>query len=213
MVIKKFPVNPFPVNTYILHDEDTKECAIIDPGCYWGEEFDQIDSYIERNDLKVKYVLLTHLHLDHALAVPYFAKKYNVDFCANSKDAFLLQNAPAQAAQYGLQLQYMPIAITKELNEGDVVKLGDKELNIFEVPGHTPGSVAFYSKDLNAAIVGDVLFLGSIGRTDLPGGDYATLIDSIKTKLFTLPDDTLVYSGHGPETNIKYEKNNNPFVR
>ena len=113
MNIKKFPVNPFPVNMFIVSDEKTKECVLIDPGCYYAEEFEAVDDYIAKEGLKVKGILLTHLHLDHALGVPYFAEKYNVDFCANGKDAFLLNGAAAQAQQYGLKLEHEPIAIPK----------------------------------------------------------------------------------------------------
>ena len=213
MNIKKFPVNPFPVNMFIVSDEKTKECVLIDPGCYYAEEFEAVDDYIAKEGLKVKGILLTHLHLDHALGVPYFAEKYNVDFCANGKDAFLLNGAAAQAQQYGLKLEHEPIAISKELKEGDTIKIGDEELAVLEVPGHSPGSLVYYSKDKGVMFAGDVLFMGSIGRTDLPGGDYNTLIDGIKSKLLTLPENTVICSGHGPESNIGYEKKNNSFLR
>lgn len=213
MIVKKFPFNPFPVNTYVIHDEATKECAIIDPGCYWAEEKEELKDYIEKNNLKVKHLLLTHLHLDHALAVPFVANTFNVPFSANKKDEFLLENGVKQAAQYGLRLEDAPIPVAQPLQEGDKIKLGDTELNVMEVPGHSPGSVVFYNEKEHKIFVGDVLFLGSIGRTDLPGGNYEQLISGIRSKLLTLPDNTVVYSGHGPETNIGYERINNPFLR
>lgn len=212
MIVKKFPFNPFPVNTYVVYDEASKECAIIDPGCYWEEEKEELVAFIKSHDLKVKHLLLTHLHLDHALAVPFVARTFGVPFEANTKDAFLLENAQKQAASYGLRLEEAPIAIEKNLSEGDVIRLGESELHVFEVPGHSPGSVVFHNPEDNFVIVGDVLFLGSIGRTDLPGGDYNTLISNIRGKLLPMTDNTVVYSGHGPETNIGYERKNNPFL-
>lgn len=211
MEIKKFQFNPFPVNTYVVWDNASKECAIIDPGCYWQEEFDELKQFIATNELSVKYILLTHLHLDHALAVPAVKKLYGVPFMANKKDAFLLQNAKQQAASYGLRLQDEPIEIDGDIQEGDIFRLGNEEIEVLEVPGHSPGSVVFYLPQDKKMIVGDVLFRQSIGRTDLPGGNHQTLLDGIQKKLFTLPSDTVVYSGHGPETSIGYEKDFNPF--
>lgn len=211
MEIKKFQFNPFPVNTYVVWDEISKECAIIDPGCYWKEELEELKQFIALNGLTVKYILLTHLHLDHALAVPAVKQNYGAPFMANKKDAFLLQNAKQQAASYGLKLQDDPIEIDMDIREGDIFKLGNEEIHAIEVPGHSPGSVVFLlPKDKNI-IVGDVLFRQSIGRTDLPGGEHQTLLEGIRKKLFTLPNDTIVYSGHGPETTIGYEKDFNPF--
>lgn len=212
MEIKKFQFNPFPVNTYVVWDPASKECAIIDPGCYWAEELTELKDFIAQNHLQVKYILLTHLHLDHALAVPAVKKAYGVNFCANKKDAFLLSNATQQAASYGLRLQDEPIAIDEEIREGDIFKLGQEEIHAIEVPGHSPGSIVFALPKDKKLIVGDVLFRQSIGRTDLPGGDYQTLIDGIRGKLLSLPAETMVYSGHGPETTIGYEKDFNPFL-
>lgn len=211
MEIKKFQFNPFPVNTYVVWDEVSKECAIIDPGCYWQEELDELKQFISLNGLTVKYILLTHLHLDHALAVPAVKATYGAPFVANKKDAFLLQNAKQQAVAYGLRLQDEPIDIDVDIHEGDIFKLGNEEIHTLAVPGHSPGSIVFVLPNDKKIIVGDVLFRQSIGRTDLPGGEHQTLLDGIRKKLFTLPNDTVVYSGHGPETTIGYEKDFNPF--
>lgn len=213
MIIKKFQFNPFPVNTYVIHDEATKECAIIDPGCYWNEEKEELKEYVTGNNLKVRHLLLTHLHLDHALAVPYVNRIFNVPFSASKEDAFLLVGAEHQAASYGLKLEDKPILIDKDIHEGDTFKLGEQEIHTFAVPGHSPGSIVYYLPKQHVLFAGDVLFRESIGRTDLPGGNYNTLINGIRHKLLPLPDDTTVYSGHGPETTIGYERKYNPFLR
>lgn len=213
MTIKKFQFNPFPVNTFVISDSESKECAIIDPGCYWAEEREELRNYINNNSLQVKHLLLTHLHLDHALSVPFCSKTFDVPFSASKKDEFLLSSARTQAASYGLKLEDDPIPVKIDLKEGDLLKLGKHEIHVLEVPGHSPGSLVFYIPSAAALFVGDVLFQGSIGRTDLPGGDYESLIRNIKNKLFTLPANTTVYTGHGPETNIANEQKNNPFFK
>ncbi|MEG1586053.1 MAG: MBL fold metallo-hydrolase [Bacteroidales bacterium] len=212
MEIKKFQFNPFPVNTYVLWDNESHECAIIDPGCYWPEELTELKNFITSKGLSVKYILLTHLHLDHALSVPAVKKEYGAPFYANKKDAFLLENASRSAASYGLRLQDEPIEIDMDIHEGDIFTLGKEEIHTLEVPGHSPGSIVFHLPKDKKLIVGDVLFRQSIGRTDLPGGDHRTLIDGITRKLLSLPDETVVYSGHGPETTIGYEKDFNSFL-
>ncbi|MGL4292081.1 MAG: MBL fold metallo-hydrolase [Bacteroidales bacterium] len=212
MEIKKFQFNPFPVNTYVLWDPASKECAIIDPGCYWQEETEALNLFISEHGLLVKYILLTHLHLDHALSVPAIKRKYNAPFMANKKDAFQLENAAQKAASYGLRIPEEPIEIDLDLTEQTELKLGKENICVLEVPGHSPGSVVFYVEKDKILIVGDVLFRQSIGRADLPGGDYKTLISNIESKLLHLPDNTIVYSGHGPETTIGYEKQFNPFL-
>ncbi|MDO5570843.1 MAG: MBL fold metallo-hydrolase [Bacteroidales bacterium] len=213
MKVKKFQVNPFPVNTYVIYDENSKECAIIDPGCYWDEERKDMEKFIEDNDLKVKHLLHTHLHLDHILSTPYFSKKYNIPFAANKKDEFLLIDGPKQASQWGLKLEFQPIAIEKELNENDIFNIGDSKFIVKEVPGHSPGSVVFYDEKDGIIFTGDVLFNSSIGRTDLKGGNHQDLIDNIRNKILVLPEETVVYSGHGQETTIGYEKKFNPYLR
>lgn len=212
IIVKKFPFNPFPVNTYVVYDDETKETAIIDAGCYWAEEKDDLKDFIESNKLNPKYLLLTHLHLDHALCIPYVKKVFNIPFYANKKDEFLLQSASSQAASFGLKLEYEPIAIDYDLKEGDPLSLGKYKIEALEVPGHSPGSIVYYIPDADIMFAGDVLFRQSIGRTDLPGGNFNQLIDGINKKLMTLPDNTIVYSGHGPETSVGYEKQFNQFL-
>ncbi|MBC5993824.1 MBL fold metallo-hydrolase [Pontibacter cellulosilyticus] len=203
--------NQFQENTYLLHD-DTKECVVVDPGCYDKHEQEELKKYIADNDLKVVRLLNTHCHIDHVLGNKFVADTYNVELEIHPEDEQTLRSVPAYAPVYGFPM-YAEQLPAKYLKEGDTVKFGSTELDVIFAPGHAPGHVVFYNKEEKKVIGGDVLFQGSIGRTDLPGGDFDTLIQSIKTKLFTLPDDVTVYPGHGPETTIGYEKKYNPFLR
>ena len=213
MEVKKFQFNPFPVNTYVVWDPASREAAIIDPGCYRDDEVATLEGFIATQGLTVKYILLTHLHLDHALSVPAIKRAYpDAPFRASKQDEFLLAGARQQAAAFGLRLADDPIAIDADIKEGDRFRLGSEEIVAIAVPGHSPGSIVFLLPEDKKIFCGDVLFRQSIGRTDLPGGDYLTLLNGIKSKLFTLPDETTVYSGHGPETSIGYEKQYNPYV-
>ncbi|MBQ7823521.1 MAG: MBL fold metallo-hydrolase [Bacteroidaceae bacterium] len=212
MVIKKFEFNPFPVNTYILWDEVSKEAIIIDAGCYFEEERTELINYIRDNKLTIKHLLATHLHLDHNFGNPFVSKTFNIKLEANKGDEFLLQNMEAQARAFNMPLPDAPIPIGKYINENDEISFGTNTLRAIHVPGHSPGSIVYYCEQEKVAFAGDVLFRSSIGRTDLAGGDFNTLIIGIKNKLFTLPDDTIVYPGHGPFTSIGFEKQHNPFI-
>ncbi|AKD02437.1 MBL fold metallo-hydrolase [Pontibacter korlensis] len=203
--------NPFQENTYLLHD-DSKECVIVDPGCYERREQDQLKKYIEDNGLKVVRLLNTHCHIDHVLGNKFVADTYGVGLEIHQEDEQVLRAVPTYASNYGFP-QYAEQLPASYLKEGDTVKFGNTALEVIFAPGHAPGHVVFYNKTDRTVIGGDVLFQGSIGRTDLPGGDFDTLIQSIRTKLFTLPDEVTVYPGHGPETTIGYEKKYNPFLR
>ena len=212
MIIKKFLFNPFPVNTYVLSNEQSKEAAVVDPGCYNCDELQTLVDYLESNGLKLKYILLTHLHLDHCFGITLLKKVYpDAVFCANDRDDFLLKGAAQQAAAYGLQMPAETIDIETNLDQGDELKLGEEKIDVIAVPGHSPGSLCYYMPDSNNIIVGDVLFKQSIGRTDLPKGNHRDLLSNIESKLFTLPARTVVYCGHGPETTIGDEINFNPF--
>lgn len=202
--------NQFQENTYLLHD-DTKECVVIDPGCYEKHEREQLKKYIQDNNLKVVRLLNTHCHIDHVLGNKFVANTYNVDLEIHPDDEQTLRSVPVYAPAYGFPM-YEEQLPAKFLKEGDTVKFGNTELEVIFAPGHAPGHVVFYNRSEKILIGGDVLFNESIGRTDLPGGDFNTLIQSIKTKLFTLPDDVTVYCGHGPETTIGHEKKYNPFL-
>ncbi|MGB1248415.1 MAG: MBL fold metallo-hydrolase [Chitinophagales bacterium] len=209
MNVAAFTCNPFQENGYIISDE-TNECIIIDPGCYTASEQQQYLDYIQQNNLKPVRLFNTHCHLDHICGNAILAKKFNLKLEAHQGEKPVLDASPQHGAMYGFRFEESP-AIEVFLAETDTVQFGNSELSILYTPGHSPASISFYSEKEKFVIGGDVLFLQSIGRTDLPGGDYDTLINSIQTQLFTLPDEVKVYSGHGPATTIGFEKMNNPF--
>lgn len=213
LVIKEFQFNPFSENTYVVSDSETGECAIIDAGCYYADEQDMLSDYITDNKLKVKYLLATHLHLDHSFGNRYVYKTFGTGLTANPEDAFLLENMNEQASMFGIQLPDTPISISHDIVEGDTFKIGRYTLQAIHVPGHSPGSIVYYCREEGIAFGGDVLFRGSIGRTDLPGGNYNQLITGIRQKLLALPESTVVYSGHGPSTTIGFEKDKNPYLQ
>lgn len=206
-----FTFNGFQENTYILYDE-TKECVIIDPGCYTNEEQQELSNYIDHNGLKPVKLLNTHCHIDHVLGNNFVAKKYKIGLEMHEKDLPTLHATPEYGHLYGFNIDKSPEP-TVLLNEGDTVKFGNSELDVVFAPGHSAGHIVFIANKEKFIIGGDVLFYGSIGRTDLPGGDYDTLINSIKTKLLPLANDFKVYSGHGPATSIGFERDNNPFLK
>ncbi len=207
--IKSFVFNPFQENTYILYDE-TNACVIIDPGCYEPAERDAVTNFIESKGLSVTMLLNTHCHVDHVLGNYFIKEHYNVKLHIHEKDKLVLSSVRVYAPNYGFPL-YQEAEPDAYLEEGDKVVFGNQTLEVLFVPGHAPGHIAFYHPQEKIVIGGDVLFKNSIGRTDLPGGNHDTLIESIQQKLFTLPDDVVVYTGHGPETTIGFEKRTNPF--
>ncbi len=211
MTIKTFTFNPFQENTYLLFDE-TNEAVIIDAGCIMDNEKQQLKAYIEEHNLTPKRVLNTHLHLDHQFGNKFLYNTFCISPEANEEDEFLLQNVVAQARSYGFIVNEEAQAIGRYIVDNEEIKFGNSTLKAIHVPGHSPGSIAFYEEKEGILISGDALFKGSIGRTDLPRGDYATLILSITKKLLPLPDSTVVYSGHGPTTTIGEEKQNNPYL-
>lgn len=208
--IKAFVFNNFQVNTYLLYDE-SKEAVIMDPACDSADELEEIFTFIEGNQLKPRFIANTHGHIDHVLGVSALMEKYNIPFYMHQGDEFLLNAAPQSAMMYGFSLNKSPKP-TKFITEDETLKFGNSELRLFHIPGHSPGSIVFYSETDRFVIVGDVLFRGSIGRTDLPGGSYEELISGINSKLLTLPPDTVVLSGHGPYSTIQAEHDTNPFL-
>lgn len=207
--VKSFVFNPFLENTSILYD-DTKEAIIIDPGCYEKFEKQQLTEFIKDNNLKVVKLINTHCHIDHVFGNQFVKTTYNVKLEAHKLDEPTLAAVKVYAPNYGFQ-HFEESQIDSNLDEGDIIEFGKSKLQVFFVPGHAPGHIALYNIEEKICIGGDVLFKESIGRTDLPGGDFDTLIKSIQNKMFTLPDDTVIYPGHGETTTIGHEKNHNPF--
>lgn len=209
--IKAFCFNSFDENTYVLSDE-SRECLIIDPGCHLKEEEEEFTTYIAINNLKPVKLINTHCHIDHILGNSFVAGKYGLKLEAHRNEIPVLSSSGMVSQLYQIQLNPSP-EIEIFLNEGDTINFGNSEMKILFTPGHSPGSVSFYSEADKIVISGDVLFERSIGRTDLPGGSYDTLISSIVNKLLPLGDDVKVYSGHGNVTSIGAEKKLNPFLR
>ena len=205
--IQSFVFGPFMENTYILSDE-TGESVIIDPGCYERVEKETITDFV--SNLKVVKLLNTHCHIDHVLGNDFIKEKYKVTLAAHRVEAPLLKAVKSYASNYGFP-NYREVEIDEFVDENDIIKFGQSQLEILFVPGHSPGHIAFYNREQKFCIGGDVLFQGSIGRTDLPGGDFNTLIQSIHQKFFPLGDDFTVYCGHGSSTTVGEEKKSNPF--
>ena len=207
--VQSFTFNPFQENTIVLHDE-TKNCFIIDPGCSDASERKELADFIDDNQLKVQLLLNTHCHIDHVLGNNFVKENFKIRFLIHAKDEPVLKAVKTYASNYGF-FQYQEASPDGYLEEGDSLQLGDEIMEVIFVPGHAPGHVAFYNEKNKILIGGDVLFYNSIGRTDLPGGNYDQLINSIHHKLFILPDDVKVYPGHGPVTTMGFEKKTNPF--
>jgi len=210
MNIKKFTFNPVSVNAVVLWDE-TLECVIIDPACFYPHEEQQLKSFIETNHLKPVKLLNTHGHFDHLMGNGFVEKTWGLKSEIHEEDNYLVQQAGNQSLMFGIPMPKPPVA-GRFIEEGEVITFGNSTLKVIFVPGHSPGSVAFYSEADKLLIGGDILFFGSVGRTDLPGGNHEQLISGILEKLMVLPPEVTVYCGHGPETNIGAEKMNNPFL-
>lgn len=210
--IEKFVFSPFSENTYLVWDDETKETIIVDPGCSDEHEENILAEFILRNDLNITYLINTHCHIDHIFGCVFIKEKYNPLFLIPESDLPLLQNAEKQAEMFGLEIKTPPKP-DQYLSEDLVLTLNQSEIKFIFTPGHTPGEFCLYLEKEKILISGDVLFKESIGRTDLWGGHYTTLIDSIQTKLLPLPDDVNVFPGHGEETTIGHEKKYNPFLK
>jgi len=208
--IKTFVFNPFQENTFVV-SEDSGECLIIDPGCYSQHEKNQLIDFIESENLKPVKVINTHCHVDHILGNAFTKEHFSIPLVIHKLERPLLNHTVEQGLFYGLDVDKSPDP-DEYIDEGDSIGLGDSFMQIIHVPGHSPGGIALYDKHQQILFSGDILFKGSIGRSDLPGGNYDTLIDGIKRKLLVLDPDTIVYPGHGPHTTIGDEKNLNPFL-
>lgn len=209
--VKSFEFSPVRENTYVLYNEE-KQCCIIDPGCYFLEERHELKGFIDKAGLQPVILLNTHCHLDHVFGNKFVHDTWGLTLHIHEKEKPVLDYAPVAGEKWQLPFENYKGDLIY-LKEGEKIAIGKSEMEIFFTPGHSPGSVSFYNEKDGYVVSGDVLFNGSVGRTDLPGGDFKTLFNSIQTQLFTLPDDTKVYSGHGPVTTIGFEKMNNPFVK
>jgi len=212
MNIKSFTFNPFQENTYIVYDK-TKECLIIDPGCYTDAERKELKTFIEEKELTPVKLINTHCHIDHVLGNKFASEQWNIQLYMHKEDLPVLEKVGDISKMYGIE-DYEGFPYPKHfLAQGNTLTFGKSSFEILFTPGHAPGHICLYSKENNLLIAGDVIFQGSIGRTDLPGGDHSTLINSIITQLFPLPNETQVFCGHGPSTNLGYEKEHNPFLQ
>jgi glyoxylase-like metal-dependent hydrolase (beta-lactamase superfamily II) len=209
--VKVFTFNLFSENTVVLWDDETKESAVIDPGTSTIDEQNTLSDFISIENLKVKYLLNTHCHIDHILGCKFIKEKYNPVYYAPEKDLALLKHSQQQAQMFDIVMEEPPNP-DQFINESTVISLGNSKLKFLFTPGHTPGEFCIHLEKEKICITGDVLFNESIGRTDLWGGDYNTLIESIEKKLLQLPDDVVIYPGHGDSSTIGYEKQNNPFL-
>ena len=205
-------VNLFGENVYILWDETSRDAVVVDPGMMRDAEREMVTNFIEGQQLNVKHILLTHLHLDHVTSARWLAEQTGADVCGSAQDAQLGLELPEQVAQFHLKIECEPLAIDRDLQDGDTIPLGDEMIQVLHVPGHSSGGLAFYLPQSALLISGDTIFNGSVGRTDLMGGDMAQLINSIREKILPLPDETVIASGHGPTTTVADEKRCNPFL-
>jgi len=210
-MIKVFSFSPIQENTYIVYNEQ-KECCIIDPGCYFPAEEDTLKQFITDQQLRPKYLLNTHCHLDHVFGNRYVHDTWQLPLYLHPKEVLVLEYAPKSGERWNLPFRNYEGPFNF-LKEGDIITIGNDKLEVLFAPGHSPGHICFYCRDQQFVIGGDVLFKMSIGRTDLPGGDHELLLKSIREKLFVLPDEVKIYPGHGEPTTIGFEKKHNPFLQ
>lgn len=213
MKVARFVFNMFGENTYVIWEPESGQAAVIDPGMTEQAERDALDSFIERNHLTVSHLVNTHMHLDHIFGNAYVRERYGVKVEANPADNFLGTTLGDQCARFGIRNVPQSCGVETELNDGDSFMLGDEKVQVIAVPGHSPGGIALYCPESGFVLTGDSLFQGSIGRTDLPGGNFTQLVGSVRSKLLTLPPETVVLPGHGGETTVGRELEANPFVR
>ncbi len=207
----RFIFSPFQENTYLIYDDSSCEAAVIDPGCASPAEEKELADFIEEKNLKIKYLINTHCHIDHIFGNAFVKEKYEPIYLAPEKDLFLFEIMKGQAESFGVKMKESPQP-DKLISENETIMLGDSEGSFLFTPGHSPGSHCLIFQEDKICFTGDVLFKEGIGRTDLWQGNYDVLIKSIEEKLYTLPDDTEIFPGHGSKSSIGYEKKNNPFV-
>ena len=210
-MIKQFQFNHIQVNTYVIYD-DTKQCAIVDPGMETTAENDELINFLEKNELSPKYILLTHSHIDHVAGLEILCQKYNLPATLHNDALKILHQAEIYASVMNFEIASLKNLPTQSIEDKEVIKVGDIEIEALAVPGHAAGSMAYCLHEEQVVFTGDALFCQSIGRTDLPTGNYDQLIENLKTKILTLPNDYLILPGHGPESTIGDEKKYNPFL-
>lgn len=208
--VAQFEFSPFAENTYVVYD-DSGDCAVFDPGCYTAEERDALRDFIGDKQLRVVRLINTHCHLDHVFGNAFVSRTWGILPELHRDELPLLEHFPAICKMYGIPDADPSPMPERFLEAGETIEFGNTRLEIRFTPGHSPASLSFYCPEAGFVLAGDVLFLGSIGRTDLPGGDYDTLIESVRSQLFTLPGETIVYPGHGPTTTVRHEMEYNPF--
>ena len=212
MELKNFEVNPFGENTYILWDCTTKEAAIVDPGMSDAHETSEVERFITSNKLHLKYILLTHVHIDHTFGIPAIKSMHEVPVLAHKSDAPLGLTRQQQADMFHLKMKLEPLTPDRFIDETAELSLGTEKIQVIATPGHSLGGLCYYVPQSHFILTGDTLFRGSVGRTDFIGGSQRQLINSIRTKLLTLPPETIVYPGHGPATTLAQEEAGNPFI-
>lgn len=212
MKIQGFEFNLFQVNTYVVWDTATGAAAIVDPGMTNSRDCERLKNFIQQNGLKPERLLFTHLHVDHTLGAEWVMREYGLSVEAHPDDAFLGKFRPEQAQMFRLEEQPGTLEVGTPLHDGQIISLGEGELKVISVPGHSPGSVVYYCAESGWAITGDTIFRESIGRTDLPGGNMQTLVSALRQRILTLPPDTVLYPGHGPSTTVAAELRANPFL-
>lgn len=210
--VKQFIFNMFSVNTFVIYDTDTLSAIVVDPGMRTLAEYDEFDNFISNNHISLTQIVNTHLHLDHCFGDNNVRDRYGVKVAANDGDKSLGMEIGLQMSRFGIKSESKPVEIDIKLHDGDIIKIGSNELIVIETPGHSRGGICLYSASDNFLIAGDTLFRHAIGRTDLEGGDYRQLINSIINRLFVLPENTIVMPGHDRMTTIGEEKRNNPYL-
>lgn len=212
MKVRTFICNMLHENCYLVYDEISREAVVIDPGFYWDEEKRKFSEFVQTNNLKVKYLLCTHLHFDHIFGSTFIEDTYDVKLSASPEDNDWITNFARSAARFGIPVDNTPRPVDHPLHDGDTLMIGTEELKCIATPGHSAGGMCFYIPSCNILFAGDTLFQSSIGRTDFADGNYAQLINSIQKQLFTLPSETIVYPGHGDPTSIEDEIKYNPYL-
>lgn len=212
MKVKTLVCNMLHENCYLAYDETSREAAVIDPGFYWDEEKRKFAKFVEENDLRIKYLLCTHLHFDHIFGTTFIEDTYGVRLSASPEDNDWITNFTRSAARFGIPVNATPRPAEHPLHDGDMLTLGEEALKCIATPGHSAGGMCFYSPESGVLFAGDTLFQGSIGRTDFADGNYAQLIYSIQKQLLVLPPETIVYPGHGDPTRIGDEAQYNPYL-